>query len=106
MPGPCFGTHMRRKSRVAFDDERSIGSGASCVNRVGRFGRSGPCMHGRDQVMSNNCQTERTTTMQHTILKILTFVAIASVAPAFAQDAGHRQELDKATIEKVFKEPG
>ena len=44
--------------------------------------------------------------MQHTIWKTLTFIAIAGVLPAFAQDAGHQQELDKATVEKVFKEPG
>src|SRR5262245_31135132 len=44
--------------------------------------------------------------MKHTLWKILTCAAIAGVVPAFAQDAGHRQELDKATVEKVFKEPG
>jgi hypothetical protein len=44
--------------------------------------------------------------MQHTIWQTLICIAIAGVLPAFAQDAGHQQEPDKATVEKVFKEPG
>ena len=44
--------------------------------------------------------------MKHTVLTTLAFVAITGVLSAFAQDAGQRQELDKATVEKVFKEPG
>ena len=44
--------------------------------------------------------------MNRTILRLLTFVAIAGVLPAFAQDAGQRQEPDQATVETVFKAPG
>ena len=43
--------------------------------------------------------------MKLNILKLTTFT-VAAALPALAQDAGHKQEPDPATVEKVFKEPG
>ncbi len=43
--------------------------------------------------------------MRH-VLRPLIAAIVAGGLPAFAQDAGHRRELDDATMQKVFKEPG
>lgn len=43
--------------------------------------------------------------MNRTILKLLP-IAAAAALPVFAQDTGHKQEPDQATVEKVFKQPG
>jgi hypothetical protein len=44
--------------------------------------------------------------MKHAFLKLLAISAVAGGIPALAQDAGHKQEADPATLEKVFKAPG
>src|ERR1043166_904947 len=60
----------------------------------------------RDEQRGSRAETERKQIMRRAIISAWAIVVFTGTLPALAQDAGQRQEVDKATMEKVFKEPG